>query len=182
VVVIDRRVFTPAGRADEANWRIWREGIAMVLYLSIVLLVTLAAIPAAHGGVDGWIRGLTSLELIEILWGTTIGLALAHWFAFGVATQGVGAGHLKGHDLHEALAQLAGAAFVATIATVPVVLFEERVEQLLLPFVLALIIGCADYLVERVNGRSRARSAVFGAITLVVALTIATVKYILTPH
>ena len=180
--MIDRRVFAPAGRDDEEHWRIWREGITMVLYLSIVLLVTLAAIPAAHDDVDGWIRGLSSRGLTEILWGTTIGLALAHWFAFGVATHGIGGGHLKGQDLHEAMAQLAGAAFVAATVTVPILLFSERVEQLLLPFVLALIIGCADYLVERVNGRSRSRSTVFGAITLLVALTVATVKFLLTPH
>ncbi len=180
--MIKKHAFALARRDDEDSWRIWREGITMVLYLSIVLLVTLAALPAAHGDVDGWIRGLSSVELVGILWGTTIGLSLAHWFAFGVATHGVGGGQLKGQDLKEALAQVAGAMFVAIAATLPILVFSPRVEQIVLPFVLALIIGGADYLVERANGRSRSRSAVLGAITMVIAVTVAAVKFALTAH
>ena len=154
----------------------------MVLYLSVVLLATLAALALAHGGADDWFSDLSSSELIEILWGTTIGLALAHWFAFGVATHGIGGGHLKGQDFKEGMAQLGGAALVAALTTVPVLLFSPEVEQQLLPFVLAIIIGVAGYMVERVNGRTRLRSAVFGALTLMIAITVAIIKVLLTAH
>ena len=80
------------------------------------------------------------------------------------------------------LAQLAGAALVAGLATVPVLLFGPEVEQQLLPFVLALIIGVADYMVERVNGRPRMRSAVFGGLALMIALTVAMIKVVLGAH
>ena len=120
--------------------------------------------------------------MIEIIWGTTIGLALAHWFAFDVATNSLGGGQLRGHDLEKTLAQLAGATAAATIATVPILVFSPRVEQQVLPFVIALLIGYADYVAERVNGRTRVRSAVFGAITLLVALTVAAIKLTLPVH
>jgi hypothetical protein len=180
--VIGRHTFALADPDDEEHWRVWREGITMVLYLSVVLLATFAAVPAAHEGVDGWIRELSSGEMIEVLWGTTLGLAIAHWFAFDVATHGVGGGHLRGQDLREALAQLGGAALVATLATVPVLVFGPTVEQRVLPYVLALIIGVTDYLVERVNGRTRVRSAVFGAVALLIAVIVATIKVVVSAH
>ena len=49
------------------------------------------------------------------------------------------------------MAQLGGAALVAVLTTVPVLLFSPEVEQRLLPFVLAVIIGVAGYMVERVT-------------------------------
>ena len=154
----------------------------MVLYLSVVLLATLGAVPVASGGVDSWIRDLSSAELIWLLWGTTIGLAAAHCFAYGVATHGVGGGHLRGQDLEEVLAQLAGAALVAGVATVPVLLFGPEVEQQLLPYVLALTIGAADYMVERSGGRTRRRAAVFGGLAMLLALSIATIKVVIGAH
>ena len=60
--MIDWHRFSPASRDDEERWRTWREGVTMVLYLSVVLLRTLAALPAAHGGIDGWIRDLSSAD------------------------------------------------------------------------------------------------------------------------
>jgi hypothetical protein len=180
--VIDKHRFALVSRGDEESWRVWREGLTMVLYLSVVLLATLAALALAHGDADDWFSDLSSRELIEILWGTTIGLALAHWFAFDVATHGFGGGRLRGQDFKEGMAQLGGAALVAVVTTVPVLVFSPEVEQQVLPFVLAGIIGVADYLVERVNGRTRLRSAAFGAVALLIAIIVATIKVILTAH
>src|SRR3954447_3973316 len=92
--------------------RVWREATAMTLYVSIVLLAELTALPQ---GVIGW-------ELVAIVWGTAIGLVLAHSFAFQVAAHGVSGGWLRGEDRHEALLELLGVAIVAAVATVPVLL------------------------------------------------------------
>jgi hypothetical protein len=154
----------------------------MALYVSIVLLATLAALPAGHDDGHEPIQGPVGLELVAILWGTTIGLALAHSFAFVVATQGLGGGRLQEHDLKEATAELAGAVFVAAVGSLPVLLFSEETEQKVVPFVLALVIGVVGYLVERLNGRTRLASVVFGVATLVVGLLAAGVKNLLTGH
>ena len=61
--------------------RVWRDATAMTLYVSIVLLAELAALPAGDEA-GGTVHGPVGWELIAIIWGTTVGLALAHWFAF----------------------------------------------------------------------------------------------------
>jgi hypothetical protein len=154
----------------------------MALYVSIVLLATLAALPVGPDEGHEPVRGPVGIELIAILWGTTVGLALAHSFAFVVATHGLGGGRLRGHDLKEATAEVAGAAFVAAVASVPVLLLSEETEQQVVPFVLALIIGVVGYLVERYNGRTRLASLVFGVVTLVVGLLAAAAKNLLSGH
>ena len=72
--------------------RVWREGITMVLYVAVVLLATLSALPAGHDPADAEMHGPVGGELLAIVWGTTVGLALAHWFAFHVATPRASAG------------------------------------------------------------------------------------------
>jgi hypothetical protein len=162
--------------------RVWREGTTMVLYVSVVLLATLAALPSGHDGVDGRLHGPVGLELMAIVWGTTIGLAVAHLFAFRVATRGVGAGRVRPQEQAEELAQLGGAAFVAAVVSIPVLVFSGITEQRAVPFVLAVIIGGIGYLVERAHGRTRLSSALFGGITLVIALAVATLKIVLSGH
>ena len=154
----------------------------MVLYLSIVLLAELAALPTGRDGAGRAVHGPAGWELVAILWGTTIGLALAHWFAFRLATQGIRQGPLAGWDRLQALSELAGAAFVAAMASMPVLLFSDELEQQVVPFVLALIIGGVCYLVERASQRSRATSLVFGVFALVLGLAVATLKSVLSAH
>jgi hypothetical protein len=161
--------------------RIWQEGATMVLYVSVVLLATLAVLESGHADGEGT-HGPVGGELVAIIWGTTIGLAGAHWFAFRVATQGLGGGHLRGEDFKEAMAQLGGAAFVAAVATLPVLLLDEDTEQLAVSLVLAVTIGVVGYVIERVHGRSLMASAVFGVITLLAALLVATLKNVLVGH
>src|SRR6476646_8690601 len=85
--------------------RLWRETTAMMLYVSIVLLAELAVLPSGRGHAVEPVHGPVGVELVAIVWGTTSGLALAHYFAFRVATQGVGR-RLRGQDLEEALGEI----------------------------------------------------------------------------
>ena len=71
----------------------------MALYVAICLMASLIAIPesaAEHNNVWG------------IIWGITLGLAIAHWFAFRVSARMVGAGTVRSSDVEVAGAQLAG--------------------------------------------------------------------------
>jgi hypothetical protein len=153
----------------------------MVLYVSVVLLATLAVLPAGRGA-GGTTQGPVGVELVAIIWGTTIGLSVAHWFAFQVARQGFGGGLLRGQERREALSQLLGAMLVAAVTSVPVVLFRPEIEQRAVLFLQAGLIGAVGYVVERVGGRSRVASSLFGASILVAALAVAFVKVALSGH
>src|SRR5947208_14744179 len=63
---------------------ILREATVMVLYVSVVEIAELAALPEDHFS-NGRVTGPVGGALLAIIWGTAIGLALAHWFAFRIA-------------------------------------------------------------------------------------------------
>src|ERR1051325_10320402 len=74
----------PTETTVEHRAHLVREAATMVLYVSVVEIAELAAIPEehfAHGRVTGPVGG----ALLAIVWGTAVGLAIAHWFAFRVA-------------------------------------------------------------------------------------------------
>ena len=86
----------------------------MALYVAICLLAALIALPD---------KDAQHAHALQIIWGVTVGLALAHWFAFRVSARLVGSGSVRPHDAESAGAQLAGAAGVALLASIPVIVF-----------------------------------------------------------
>ncbi len=160
-----------------------REAVTMVLYVSIVLLATLTALPAddeAHGTTqEGGVHGAT---LVAVVWGTALGLALAHWFAFRLAARLFGGGEGREIDGEIGLAQVGGAAVVAALCTIPIVLFDDDADVEAASVVPALIIGAAGYLIAHVAGRSRRFALLLGLISLVLGLLVATVKNVLLAH
>ena len=99
--------------------------------MAVCLLGAFAAVPKTGA----------QAHAVGIIWGVTVGLALAHWFAFRVSARLVGAGSVRPHDVESAGAQLAGAAGVALLASVPVVLVPESVELELVELLLAAFIA-----------------------------------------
>src|SRR5690606_38937918 len=110
-----------------------KEAATMALYVAICLLAALSAVAehAARGHVD----------TLKLVWGTTIGLAAAHWLAFRLSARLVASGTIRGHDAQAAAAQLAGAAAVALLATVPVLLLPSTAELDVARLVLAAFIA-----------------------------------------
>ena len=92
----------------------------MALYVAICLLAALSAV-SEHAASD-------QLDAFKIVWGTTVGLAVAHWFAFRVSARLVASGTIRRHDAEAVGAQLAGAAAVALLATIPVLFLPRSVE------------------------------------------------------
>jgi hypothetical protein len=151
-----------------------REFAVMILYVSIVLLATLAALPAHDNEVQ--IAGVDISVVVIIVWGTAIGLSLAHWFAFVVAAAGFRGGRLHRHDMELAMAHVAGAALVALCTTIPIALTDDISDVRAAAFAPATFIGLAGYRVARSAGRSTGASLVAGGIGLLLGLAVAGIK------
>src|SRR4051812_35255441 len=146
----------------------------MLLYVSVVLLGEFGALPSGTTA-DGELHGPSGWQLVAIIWGTTVGLALAHWFAFRLAAHTFG-GRPPGQDLLLVVGQIVGAAVVAVLASVPaVVLSPSRGQQVVL-YVPAVLIGVVGYLVSRSGDRGRLASALFAVAALICSLAVAVVK------
>lgn len=171
---------------DDANERIEarREAVTMMLYVSIVLLATLSVLPTGEGSNEAGheAAGVHGAGLVSLVWGTALGLALAHWFAFRVTSRVFAGSRPRETDLMIGAAQVIGAAAVAALCTVPIVLFDDSADVQATGFVPALIVGAAGYAAARIPGRSRLYSAVVGLVALVLGLLVATVKNILAGH
>ena len=157
-----------------------RELDVMVLYVSIVILAALALLPSDFA-VTGEGEDHRHV-LLAVVWGSAIGLALAHWFAFELAAVGFRGGKVLREDLEIGAVQIAGAALVALATSVPILLSDPDSAVRAAAFVPAVLIGAAGYGAARAAGRSWVMALVFGLTALVVGLSIAAVKAWLTGH
>ena len=147
-----------------------REALTMSLYVSITLLAALTATSDDP---------LSRRDVVGIVWGTTVGLALAHWLAFGLAVRLVHPTS-DNSDLQEQLAaQLGAAAVVALIATVPVLFFPADLVRTGARLATAGTMGVVTFAEARAFGASRAKALRFAAIALLLGLVVAAVKYTL---
>jgi hypothetical protein len=151
-----------------------KEASVMAMYVAVCLLAALIALgeDADHGHVRAF----------GLVWGTTLGLALAHAFAFRVSARLVAGGKFSRADAQIVLAQLTGATFVAAIATLPVVVFGSTAEFDVVRTVLSVFIGAMGYAVGRLSGAGRTRSLMYGGAVLLLAMVIAVIKNILSGH
>lgn len=140
----------------------------MVLYVSVVLMGAIATIPANDLDED--------VEVAAVIWGSALGLALAHWFAFNASAhlfrgEGINADELR-EGVWEALAALA----VAVAATVPLLLLDETLAAAVSLITLALVVTAVAYVASRHGGLSRGRALLRGGVTVVIATIVAVIK------
>src|SRR3954466_10752940 len=110
----------PSRLTSEGRKDVLREAVTMTLYVSVVLIAELAAIPETHFS-HGRVTGAVGGQLLAIIWGTAVGLAIAHWFAFRLAGRAFRGDRVTGLDTRVGLAQIGGAMFVAVVSSLPVV-------------------------------------------------------------
>ncbi len=149
----------------------------MALYVSVCLLAALTGLP------DQTDRHL--LGVLGIVWGTTIGLALAHLFAFRLSARLVESGELRREDRELAFAQLVGATATAALCTVPILLLPASAELDAVRFLLAAFIAVVAYAVVRSgpgDHSSRLRALTYASVVLFIALAVATAKNMLSGH
>jgi hypothetical protein len=170
-----------AAAAETPRAEVFREAITMVLYVSVVEIAELAAIPETHGA-HGTVTGAVGAQLLAIVWGTAVGLAIAHWFAFRLAAHAFRGEAATRHDTYIGLAQIGGAMFVAAVSSLPVILFSDVRAQETTGDVPAILIGLVGYLIARYVGKSRVASVFFGLTALALGILVATVKGLLAAH
>lgn len=141
----------------------------MGLYVSVTLLAVLLT------GND--FDPHSTFDVLGIVWATTIGLAIAHWFAMVLSIRLV-----RDPDVHHSpgellMSQLIMSVALAAIASAVVLVLPERFDRLGARLSAASFIAAIVYLESRASGRSPYRSAVFGLSMLVLAGLIAVLKW-----
>ncbi len=162
-------------RRDEAAKLAYREFATSALYMALVLLAVLAALPEDRLP-EGW-------AVLGVLLGTAIGLILAHWVAFRLAAQlAEETGVSPAEAAREAGAQLAGGILVAVIAAVPLALLPGPAAVTVSLVLLSALPALAGVAIGRLRGRSWARSLLAGLLVLAIALVVVTIKALLAGH
>jgi hypothetical protein len=145
----------------------------MALYVAICLMASLIVIPESAVG---------QTQVVGIIWGVTLGLALAHWFAFRVSARMVGAGTVRSSDVELIFAQLFGAGGVALLVSFGVLLLPDSVELQGAEYLLAALISLIGFGVARGAGATLLRAVVYALFVLAAAVTIAVLKNLLAGH
>jgi hypothetical protein len=148
-----------------------KEALTMALYVAICLMAALLAIPET---------AIEHSNVLGLIWGITLGLALAHWFAFRVSARMVGSGSIHSSDLQLVAAQLLAAAGVAFVASMTALVLPDAVEFEGAELLLAGLIALIGFGVAR--GASRFRAVVYAVLVLVGAVAIAVLKNLLAGH
>jgi hypothetical protein len=130
----------------------------------------------------GQLEGPAETDLLAIIWGTAVGLALAHWFAFRVAAAGFRGQRPTRLDTRIGLAQVGAAALVAALSSLPTLVLSDVDARDTVAYVPAAIIGVIGMLLARAGGRSWLRSIVYGAVALVGGVAVALLKQLLSAH
>ncbi|MCU0301817.1 MAG: hypothetical protein MUF35_09485 [Candidatus Nanopelagicales bacterium] len=146
-----------------------REFFASALYVALVLLAALVALPRDRLPSDH--------AVLATLFGTALGLVLAHFVAFRFAAHFTAeAGRADTPLFQEAVAGLAGGLLVALIAAVPYVLFSGDDALLGSLIALATLPAVMGGAIARLRGRSRTQALVAAGLALVAAMVVVYVK------
>jgi hypothetical protein len=146
-----------------------REFLAAALYLGIVLLAALAAVPRDRLPDDGVIVGT--------MLGVSVGLVLAHWYAFRLASHVTSeTGRRPAEAAQEAGAQIAGGVSVAVLASLPFLITDGDAALTLAFAVLAALPPLTGAAIARLRGGSWLVTGLLAGGTLVVTTVIVLVK------
>jgi DMSO reductase anchor subunit len=146
-----------------------REFFASALYVALVLLATLVAVPRDRLPSDH--------AVMASMIGTALGLILAHFVAFRYAAHFTAeAGRADTPLVQEALAGLAGGMSVALVASIPYVVFEGDDALLGALVVLGTLPAIMGGAIARLRGYSRTRSLGAAGMALIAASLVVYVK------
>jgi hypothetical protein len=153
--------------------RPFSEAVTMALYVCLVLTGEFVILSE---------RDNDQATTISVIWGTTIGLTLAHVFAFDLSERLFSGGRRKAEVRQAILLQLVAAAVVAVVLTIPVVVFDLSTAFDVCASLAALFVGLTAFGVARTAGRSWVSAGVFGLGVLAIAVAVVAVKVALSSY
>jgi len=145
-----------------------REFYSAALYMALVLLAALVALPVERIPDDQ--------VLIATLIGTAIGLILAHWLAFRLASHLTEGGFSAASAAEEAGAQIAGGVAVALVASSPFVFFNGATALRIALLLLAAMPALTGLAIARMRGRRWLTSTITASVVFVLALAVVEIK------
>jgi hypothetical protein len=155
--------------ADTHGRILAREFLAAALYMALVLLAALVALPLEQLPDDD--------VLVLTLLGTAIGLVLAHWLAFRLAAHLTEQGGVwAGSAAQEAGAQIAGGVAVALVASAPFVVLDGAEALRVALLLLAAMPAATGMAIARLRGRSWLTTAIASGLVFVMAVAIVEIK------
>jgi hypothetical protein len=146
-----------------------REAITMALYVGISLLAVMLALPSDFGA-DAAGDAAVSLFL------TSVGLIVAHLYAFRLSTRLLHEGQLPPGSRDLMVAQAIGGAAVTVVAIVPVLLFQGPTGLFLSKLALTALIAGAGYNAARAGSMGRLRSLAYVGLAVFSVLIILGIK------
>jgi hypothetical protein len=153
---------------DRAIDPLRREATSMVLYVAIVLLATIVAVPSAE--LD------EGAEVAALIWGAAAGLALAHWFAFHVAAHLYSGGAIEAEDVGSGVAQVGAALGVALISTLPLLFVGDQPGAGISVMMLTAVIAYVGYTASRRAGMRRPVAVARAAVTVLLGAVVVGLK------
>jgi uncharacterized membrane protein len=141
----------------------------MALYTSITLLVGLSLVGEHDHGPGVW----------ALIWATTLGLALAHWVAFGLAARIVEPGYDHDEVGRTLAVQVGGSLVVALVASVVVAVVPEQHERAYAQVAIGMLIGAIVLVYARSHGRTWKRSLLGAVAVVAVAWTAVLIRTVL---
>lgn len=142
----------------------------MALYLAIVLL----------GLLIGFGGGLSEREELLLLWGTSVGLALAHLFAFRLTHAFAKGWEVTAEGARAVLGVAVAVVGITGIASLPYLLDITNLDSADVATALLMgVIGVTGYASARRSGAKPLPAIVFAAAILLVAAVVVTIKYTL---
>ena len=158
-----------AYRHSRSDQLLRRDSDVMGLTVCVALLVALTA------GNDFTPHSKT--EVLAVVWGTTVGLALTHWFAMVAASRLVSSREMPVHPLASLISQTLMAVTVAAFATAAVMLLSARYDRLGARIVAALFMAGLVLFETRRSGLSTVRTITLSLGTAAAGISVALAKW-----
>ncbi|HEY7466111.1 MAG TPA: hypothetical protein VIB47_05405 [Dehalococcoidia bacterium] len=150
-----------------------REALTMALYVSLVLAAEFVSI-------EGHLESKSFA--ISVIWGTALGLTLAHVFAFNLSGMLFSRGTLGTEARAAMLYQVAATAGVAAVLSFPFLLLRLSEALDVDKYLVAGFIGITGWGVARTAGRSGVHALTIGLIMLALAIAVVLAKAALSAH
>lgn len=142
-----------------------REVATVAFYVSVTLAAELAAASASE----------SKVILVGALWGTAVGLALAHWYAQTI-TAAIARGAFHTSDAAEGLREVGAAVGVALVLSLPFLVFETSAALVLSRWGVVIGTSVIALALARAAGAGWTRAVIEAAVVFAIGVAVIETK------